>query len=59
MKRWWTSKTVIANVVGAIAMLLTVAGVEVLDAEAQAALVGGIMVVVNFVLRFVTEEPIG
>ncbi len=58
-KPFWASKTLWANVVAFVAVLATTLGVDLgLDAESQLALVGGIMAVVNIVLRFVTTEPI-
>jgi hypothetical protein len=58
-KPFWASKTLWANVIAFAAVLATTFGVDLgLDAETQLALVGGIMAVVNVVLRFVTTEPI-
>lgn len=58
-KTWYTSRTLWANVVAGGITLAGVFGLNVgLDAETQAQLVGGIMVVVNIVLRFVTKAPI-
>ena len=54
----WASKTFWANLIGGAAMVATAAGVEVIDATAQAQLVGGIMVVVNILLRRVTHTPV-
>ena len=58
-KPFWASKTLWANVIAFAAVLATTFGLDLgLDAETQLALVGGIMAVVNVVLRFVTAEPI-
>lgn len=58
-KPWFRSKTIWAN---AIAGAVTVAGIFGLDLgldeAAQAQLVAGVMVVVNLVLRFVTNSPV-
>jgi hypothetical protein len=59
IKNWYQSKTLWANVVAGAVTLAGVFGINVgLDAETQAQLVGGIMVIVNIVLRFVTKDPI-
>lgn len=56
MKKWWTSKTLWLNAVAIAAIVLQgVTGSEMLDAQAQAVVLG----VVNFVLRLVTSEPVG
>ena len=53
-KKWYLSKTLIVNACMLVAMFASeAAGIEV-PAELQ----GSIMVVVNFILRFVTNEPI-
>ena len=58
-KNWYQSRTLWANIVAGGITLAGVFGINVgLDAETQAQLVGGIMVVVNIVLRFVTKTPI-
>jgi len=57
-KYWWTSKTVWTNVVGfAVIALQTFGGVE-LPADVGPEAVGLILAVANFILRFVTDEPI-
>lgn len=54
------SKTLWVNVVAGIAAVGTAFGLDLgLDAEQQTAIVGGIMALVNIVLRFVTKQPIG
>ena len=58
-KPFWASKTLWANVVAFVAVFATTFGLDLgLDAETQLAFVGGIMAVVNVVLRLVTVEPI-
>ena len=60
MKKWYASKTLWANLIAGGVTIAGVFGVDVgLDPEAQAQLVAGVMVVVNIVLRLVTDEPIG
>ena len=58
MKKWYESKTVWAQVVGILATGLTMAGYDIIDADAQLALVNGIWAAVNVVLRFRTETAI-
>lgn len=58
-KKPWASKTLIVNVVAFIGAISGVFGWDLgLDAETQTALVGGIMAVVNIVLRLVTKQPV-
>ncbi len=53
-KKWYLSKTLIVNALMLVAMgAASVAGIEV-PAELQ----GSVMVLVNFILRFITIEPI-
>lgn len=60
MKPWYTSKTIWANLIAAVVTIAGVFGLDLgLDEAAQAQLVGGVMVVVNIVLRLVTNTPIG
>lgn len=59
MKPWYTSKTMIANLIAGGVTIGSVFGLDLgLTPEVQAQLVSGIMVVVNIVLRFVTKEAI-
>ena len=52
-KKWYQSKTIIANVLMAAGVLIqAISGTDWLDSEAQAA----IIVVVNLILRFVTNQ---
>ena len=58
-KPFWASKTLWANVVGGGVAVATAFGLDLqLDAEAQTAIVGGIMAVVNVALRLVTKAPV-
>ena len=55
-KHWWLSKTAWVNIVAAAAILIQVATGEAwIDAELQSA----IIVIINFILRFFTKQPIG
>lgn len=54
------SKTLWVNSFAGIAAVSTAFGLDLgLDAEAQTAVVGGIMAIVNIVLRLVTKQPLG
>lgn len=58
-KPFWASKTLWANLVAFVAVLATTFGLNLgLDPETQLALVGGVMAVVNVVLRYMTTVPI-
>jgi hypothetical protein len=53
-KKWYASKTLIVNALMLVAMFLSEAnGIEI-PSELQ----GSIMVIVNWVLRIVTNEPL-
>jgi len=53
MKKWYLSKTLIVNVVAGIAVIIqALTGQEWLDAEAQAA----IIVIINVILRVITNQ---
>jgi len=53
MKKWYHSRTLWVNFVAAVAVLIqTVTGTQWLDAEAQAA----IIIVINLILRIITHE---
>lgn len=58
MKPWYTSKTLYANAIAALATAATVFGLDLGldDPEAQASLVAGVMVVVNIALRLITNQ---
>jgi hypothetical protein len=57
MKPWYTSKTLYANLIAGAVTIAGVFGLDLgLDAEAQAQLVAGVMVVVNIGLRLVTNQ---
>jgi len=59
MKKWFSSKTIWANLIALVATVSTAFGLDLgLTAEAQATLVAGVMAIVNIVLRLVTEEAI-
>lgn len=54
------SKTLWVNGLAGVAAVSTAFGFDIgLDAEAQTAIVGGIMAIVNIVLRLVTKQPLG
>lgn len=58
-KPLWASKTFWAQVIALVALIATNMGLDLgLDEAAQATLVGGIMVVVNVILRAVTTRPV-
>lgn len=55
----WASKTLWVNLVALVASIAVALGVDIgLTVEAQGALVGGIMALVNIVLRLVTKQPV-
>ena len=54
-KKWYLSKTIWANIIALIALVLQVElGKEVIPAEQQAAILG----IINILLRFVTKEEL-
>lgn len=58
-KPFWASKTLWANIIGGGVAIATAFGLDLgLDAEAQTAIIGGIMTVVNIVLRLVTTSAV-
>jgi hypothetical protein len=58
-KPFWSSKTLWINLIALVAAISTAFGVDLgLDPEAQIAIVGTVMSVINIVLRFVTKAPI-
>lgn len=58
-KSIFASRTLWANVIGGVAAVATAFGLDLgLDAEAQTAIVGGIMAVINIVLRLLTTSPV-
>lgn len=58
-KKWYESRTFWVNIIALIASITGAFGVDLgLTPEAQAALVGGIMSIVNLILRFVTTKPV-
>lgn len=58
-KSIFASRTLWANVIGGAVAIGTAFGLDLdIDAEAQTAIVGGIMAVVNIILRFMTSAPV-
>jgi hypothetical protein len=58
-KPFWASKTLWINLIALVAAISTAFGVDLgLDPEAQIAIVGTVMSVINIVLRFVTRAPV-
>ncbi len=56
----WASKTLWANALAFLSTLALANGLDIgLTAEVQAQILGGVMAVLNIVLRFVTTEAIG
>ncbi len=59
-KPFYLSKTLWANLIAGAAAVLTAFGFDLgLDVETQTAIVGGIMALVNVVLRLTTNSAIG
>ena len=59
MKTWWQSRSIWAQIVALIATLGTVFGVDLqMDAESQAAIVGGVQAIVAIIMRLITKTPI-
>lgn len=59
MKKWWFSKTIWANAIAGTAAVTGAFGLDLgLTPEVQVQFVGGVMAVINVVLRFVTDKPI-
>lgn len=54
MKPFWKSKTVIVNVVGAVALYFL--GLEQVQADPE--IVALVAAIVNIVLRFMTKQPV-
>ena len=57
-KDWWKSKSIWTQIVGMVAMAFSLFGLEVIDPETQAAIVGGIWGVVGIVMRFLTTTAV-
>lgn len=58
-KKWYASKTLWVNAIAGLVAVTGAFGIDLgLDAEAQTALVGGVMAVVNIVLRLVTKTTV-
>lgn len=59
VKPFWASKTIWANIVAGVAYVATAFGFDLgLEPDVQVQLVGGIMVIVNILLRFVTTKAV-
>ncbi|MBM4301636.1 MAG: hypothetical protein FJ121_08915 [Deltaproteobacteria bacterium] len=54
-KAWYRSKTLWINLVAGVALVAQSRFGFVIDAEVQ----GGILTVINLVLRLITKEPVG
>lgn len=58
-KHFLASKTFWVNILGGVAFIATFLGLDLELGEAeQEAIIGGVLVVVNIALRFVTKEPV-
>lgn len=58
-KPFWASKTLWVNMVMLVATISTAFGFDFgLDAETQIAVVGGVMGIVNVLLRFMTKSSV-
>ena len=58
-KKWFESKTLWVNVLAGIIAVSAAFGIDIgIDEQTSAALVGGIMAVVNVVLRLVTKTAL-
>lgn len=58
-KPFWASKTLWVNVLALVISVSTAFGLDLgISAEEQTAFVGGIMAVVNIILRLVTKAPV-
>ena len=57
-KDFWKSKSIWTQIVGMLAMGLSLFGIDVLDVETQTAIVGGIWGVVGIIMRFKTDAPV-
>ncbi len=59
-KVWFASKTLWVNFIAVIAAVASAFGLDLgLDPESQVAIVGGVMAVVNIMLRFATTTALG
>ena len=59
-KPWYASKTLWVNAIAVVLALVGAFGIDIdVTPETQAALVGGIMAVVNIVLRLTTTTAVG
>ncbi len=56
---WWQSKTILTNIIAGIVTVGTAFGLNLpIDPDAQVAIVGGILAVVNIILRLTTKTAI-
>ncbi len=59
-KAWFASKTLWINFIAVLGAVASAFGLDLgLDPESQVAIVGGVMAVVNIVLRLTTTTAIG
>ena len=58
-KPFWASKTIWVNGVSVLAAILGAAGIASIGVEVQAEAVAVVMGVINIVLRFMTDKPVG
>jgi hypothetical protein len=56
-KKWWTSKTIIVNILGLALSVAAIFGFQ-LDAETSATLLPMAMSIINIFLRFITKDSI-
>lgn len=58
-KPWWASKTLWTNAVAGLASLLLVLAPDLpLGPDTQASIVGGVMAVINILLRLISHKSI-
>ncbi|MDA0238995.1 MAG: hypothetical protein O3A84_03075 [Proteobacteria bacterium] len=58
-KQWFESKTLWVNGIAGLVSVSAAFGIDIgIDEQTSAALVGGIMAVVNVILRFVTKAAV-
>lgn len=58
-KPWYASRTLWANIIGGAVAVATAFELDLgLDAEGQAAIIGGIMAVINILLRLNTRSAV-
>ena len=57
-KKWYHSRTLYANIIGIVVILVTAFGYENVSAELLA-IEGSILAVINFALRLITNQGLG